>query len=214
MLRPGVTREWVGKGELPKEQTQSEVAEAIHGEIIKASVISIWELCTIEGEFRVQVPASPMGDLIIQRYNRSDWTVGLLQYSHSLRESGKSEDKAEGESIDREKRDADARQWKVGPWAWQRMVPQRRDFRGVIDPLLSWRESVGRGRSREGGECKGKLQVPRQGRRAKAKELHKTGVNGLLIKIAENGGLRVDAGVLNQGTNKQHVVLYLFYSEE
>ncbi|RWW35809.1 hypothetical protein BHE74_00059219 [Ensete ventricosum] len=80
------------------------------------------------------------------------------------------------------------------------MVPQRRDFRGVIDPLLSWRESVGRGRSREGGEYKGKLQVPRQGRRAKAKELHKTGVNGLLIKIAENGGLRVDAGVLNQGT--------------
>ncbi|RWW35808.1 hypothetical protein BHE74_00059220 [Ensete ventricosum] len=86
MLRPGVTREWVGKGELPKEQTQSK---------IKALVISIWELCTTEGEFRVQVPTSPMGDLIIQRYNRSNWTVGLLQCSHSLRESGKSEDKAE-----------------------------------------------------------------------------------------------------------------------
>ncbi|RWW10119.1 hypothetical protein GW17_00026356 [Ensete ventricosum] len=29
MLRPGVTREWVGEGELPKERTQSEVAEAL-----------------------------------------------------------------------------------------------------------------------------------------------------------------------------------------
>ncbi|RZR88547.1 hypothetical protein BHM03_00016154 [Ensete ventricosum] len=29
MLRPGVTREWVDEGELPKEQTQSKVAEAL-----------------------------------------------------------------------------------------------------------------------------------------------------------------------------------------
>ncbi|RRT55957.1 hypothetical protein B296_00044476 [Ensete ventricosum] len=35
---------------------------------------------------------------------------------------------------------------------------------------------------------------------AEAKELHKTSVNGLLIKIVENEGLRVDAGVLDQGT--------------
>ncbi|RWW00036.1 hypothetical protein GW17_00037026 [Ensete ventricosum] len=80
------------------------------------------------------------------------------------------------------------------------MVPQRRDFCGVIDPLLSWRESIGRKRGRGGGECRGKLQVPRQGGRAEAKELHKTGVDGLLIKIAESEGLRVDAGVLDQGT--------------
>ncbi|RWW06479.1 hypothetical protein GW17_00030192 [Ensete ventricosum] len=45
-----------------------------------------------------------------------------------------------------------------------------------------------------------KLQVPRQGERAEAKELHNTGVNDLLIKIAENEGHRVDAGELNQGT--------------
>ncbi|RRT53570.1 hypothetical protein B296_00030836 [Ensete ventricosum] len=80
------------------------------------------------------------------------------------------------------------------------MVPQRRDFRGVIDPLLSWRESIDRKRDRGGGECRGKLQVPRQGGRANAKELHRTGINELLIKIAESEGLRVDAGVLNQGT--------------
>ncbi|RRT60756.1 hypothetical protein B296_00033857 [Ensete ventricosum] len=36
--------------------------------------------------------------------------------------------------------------------------------------------------------------------RQEAKELHKTSVNGLLIKIVENEGLRVDAGVLDQGT--------------
>ncbi|RZS04001.1 hypothetical protein BHM03_00034263 [Ensete ventricosum] len=29
MLRPSVTREWVGEGELPKERTQSEMAEAL-----------------------------------------------------------------------------------------------------------------------------------------------------------------------------------------
>ncbi|RWW55055.1 hypothetical protein BHE74_00038333 [Ensete ventricosum] len=80
------------------------------------------------------------------------------------------------------------------------MVLQRWDFRGVIDPLLSWRESIGRKRGRGGGEYKDKLQVSRLGRRAEAKELHKTGVDGLLIKIAECEGLWVDAGVLDQGT--------------
>ncbi|RRT38339.1 hypothetical protein B296_00037179 [Ensete ventricosum] len=74
---------------------------------------------------------------------------------------------------------------------------QRQDFRRVIDPLLSWRESVGRKRGRGARECRGNLQVPRQGERVKAKELHKTGVNGLLIKIAESEGLWVDAGVLD-----------------
>ncbi|RZS24243.1 hypothetical protein BHM03_00057295 [Ensete ventricosum] len=102
-------------------------------------------------------------------------------------------------STDREGRDADVRQWIVGPWAWQYHGTQRRDFHGVIDPLLSWRESIGHKRGRGGGECRGKLQVPRQGRRAEAKELHKTGVDGLLIKIAENERLWVDAGVLDQG---------------
>ncbi|RRT60301.1 hypothetical protein B296_00013177 [Ensete ventricosum] len=59
---------------------------------------------------------------------------------------------------------------------------------------------VGHERGRGSGECIGKLQVPRQDRRAEAKELHKTGVDRLLIKIVENEGLWVDAGVLDQGT--------------
>ncbi|RWV76840.1 hypothetical protein GW17_00062439 [Ensete ventricosum] len=53
-------------------------------------------------------------------------------------------------------------------------------------------------RGRGGRECK--LQVPRQGRRPEAKELHKTGVDRLLIKIAKSEGHWVDAGVLDQGT--------------
>ncbi|RWV83347.1 hypothetical protein GW17_00055052 [Ensete ventricosum] len=80
------------------------------------------------------------------------------------------------------------------------MVPKRQGFRGVIDPLLSWRESVGHKRGRGGGECRGKLQVPRQGGRPEAEEFHKTSVDELLIKIAESQGLQVDAGVLDQGT--------------
>ncbi|RWW47470.1 hypothetical protein BHE74_00046537 [Ensete ventricosum] len=103
------------------------------------------------------------GDVIIQRYDRSGWRVGLLQCSHSLKGA-------------------------------------RQDFHGVIDPLLLWRESIGRKRGRGGGECKGKLQVSREGGRAEVKKLHKTDVDGLLIKIAESVGLRVDAGVLDQGT--------------
>ncbi|RWV79636.1 hypothetical protein GW17_00059199 [Ensete ventricosum] len=91
---------------------------------------------------------------------------------------------------------------------------ERWDFRGVIDPLLSWRESVGRKRGQGGGEYRDKLQVPRQGRRAEAKKLHKTSVNGLHIKIVESEGLRVDAGVLDQERSRQYVLLYLFYSEE
>ncbi|RRT41327.1 hypothetical protein B296_00034059 [Ensete ventricosum] len=97
---------------------------------MKALVISTWGLCTTEGEVRLQVPLNPMeGDLIIQRYDQRDWRVRLLQCSHSLK--GAQQVRGQG------------RRW---------------DFRGVIDPLLSQRESIGRKRGRGGGECKGKLQ--------------------------------------------------------
>ncbi|RWV77325.1 hypothetical protein GW17_00061863 [Ensete ventricosum] len=119
----------------------------------------------------VSTSESHGGDLIIQRYDQSSWRVGLLQCSHSLK--GVRQVREQG---------------------------QRRDFRGVIDPLLSWRESISHKRGRGGRECKGKLQVLRQGRRAEANELHKTNVDGLLIKIVESEGLRVDTGVLDQGT--------------
>ncbi|RWW39539.1 hypothetical protein BHE74_00055123 [Ensete ventricosum] len=54
-----------------------------------------------------------------------------------LREPDKSEDKAEDGPTEREERDTDARQRIVGPWAGSVMVPQRQDFRRVIDPLLT-----------------------------------------------------------------------------
>ncbi|RWV96865.1 hypothetical protein GW17_00040392 [Ensete ventricosum] len=80
------------------------------------------------------------------------------------------------------------------------LIIQRWDFHVVIDPVLSWRESISRKRGIGGGECKGKLQVPRQDGRAEAKELHKTGVDGHLIKRDKSEGLHVDARVLDQGT--------------
>ncbi|RRT49483.1 hypothetical protein B296_00026035 [Ensete ventricosum] len=145
------------------------------------------------------------GDLIIQRYDQSDWRVGLLQCLYSfkgarqVRGQGRVLERDEeamtnpkGLSYPKEKRRLERR--------WTRRSATRRDFRGVIDPLLSWRESIGRKRGRGDGECRGKLQVPRQGGRAKAKELHKTSVDGLLIKIVESERLRADTGVLDQGT--------------
>ncbi|RZS27753.1 hypothetical protein BHM03_00061274, partial [Ensete ventricosum] len=69
------------------------------------------------------------GVLIIQRYDRSDWRVGLLQYLYSPKG-------ARGRPTNHEERDADARQQIVGPWAGSVMVPQRWDFCGVINPLL------------------------------------------------------------------------------
>ncbi|RZS14821.1 hypothetical protein BHM03_00046558 [Ensete ventricosum] len=74
-------------------------------------------------------------------------------------------------------------------------------FHGIIDPLLLWRESISRKKGRGGGECRGKLQVPKQGERAETKELRKISVDGLLIKIVESEEVRVDVGVLDQGMN-------------
>ncbi|RRT67851.1 hypothetical protein B296_00038862 [Ensete ventricosum] len=49
-----------------------------------------------------------------------------------------------GGSTDREGRYVDVRQQIVVSWVGSAITPQRQDFCGVIDPLLSWRESVGR----------------------------------------------------------------------
>ncbi|RZS03148.1 hypothetical protein BHM03_00033292 [Ensete ventricosum] len=143
------------------------------------------------------------GDLIILRYDQSSWRVGLLQCSHSLK--GARQVRGQSRVVERDEEATTSPAGLSYPKAknrlerrWTRrstIVPW--NFRGVIDPLLSWRESIGRKRDRGGGECKDKLQVSRQGGRVKAKKLHKTGVDGLLIKIAESEGLRIDAGVLD-----------------
>ncbi|RWW44877.1 hypothetical protein BHE74_00049333 [Ensete ventricosum] len=132
MFRLGVTREWVGKGELPK------------------------------GANTIEVPWG-VGDLIIQRYDRSDWRVGLLQCSHLFK--GARKVRGQGQVVERGEKATtspeglnypkNTRKQIVGPGLGSTMVPQRRDFHGVIDPLLLWRESVGRKRGRGGGEYEG-----------------------------------------------------------
>ncbi|RWW72846.1 hypothetical protein BHE74_00019318 [Ensete ventricosum] len=61
-------------------------------------------------------------------------------------------------------------------------------------------ESMGRKGAKEVENTEANSKYQDRDGRAKANKLHKTGVNGLLIKIAENKGLQVDAGVLDQGT--------------
>ncbi|RWV81480.1 hypothetical protein GW17_00057099 [Ensete ventricosum] len=79
---------------------------------MKALVVSIWGLCTTEGEVRLQVP------------------VRELLGGHSSVEAGGrkgrgSDDESSGPQLPKkakrrlEGRDADARQRIVGPWAWQ-----------------------------------------------------------------------------------------------
>ncbi|RWW11040.1 hypothetical protein GW17_00025376 [Ensete ventricosum] len=147
---------------------------------------------------------SHRGNLIIQKYNRSDLRVRLLQCLYSLKGAPQVKGQSRNTEVLKQvvERGEEATMSPEGlsyPKAKHRSE-RRRDFRGVIDSLLSWRESIGRKRGRGDGECGGKLQVPRQSERAEAKELHKTDDDGLLIKIAESEGLRVDAGVLDQGT--------------
>ncbi|RWW29112.1 hypothetical protein GW17_00006377 [Ensete ventricosum] len=119
-----------------------------------------------------------------------------------LREPDKSEDKADGAQLPKSKasvrKEVDSEERHSAAEADLPIAKEGMKMQ-VIDPVLSLRESIGRKRGQGGGEYKGKLQVPRQGGRAEAKELHKTSVDGFLIKIAEIEGLWVDAGVLDQG---------------
>ncbi|RWV83665.1 hypothetical protein GW17_00054699 [Ensete ventricosum] len=63
---------------------------------MKALVISIWGLCTAEGEVRLQVPVSPLEGTRL--YKGMTGLAGELDYFSAhirLREPDKSEDKAE-----------------------------------------------------------------------------------------------------------------------
>ncbi|RRT49103.1 hypothetical protein B296_00039971 [Ensete ventricosum] len=115
--------------------------------------------------------------------------TGELDYSNAyirLREPDKSEDKADSANVATK----EAKENRIG------MSTAIRWWRSC----MRVRESIGRERGRRCGECRDKLQVPGQYRRAKVKELHKTSINELLIKIAESEGLQVDVGVLDQET--------------
>ncbi|RZS11567.1 hypothetical protein BHM03_00042909 [Ensete ventricosum] len=180
------------------------------------------------------------GDLIIQRYDLSDWRVRLLQCLYSLkgarqvRGQGRNKEgveaggrkeattSPEGLSYPKAKRRLERR--------WTRRsttVPQRRIYRSrrkgcrckstdsrAIGLAAPWYRRGGTSVESSipcshGGRAlvvKGAKEVEnakansKYQDRAEAKKLHKTNVDGLLIKIAESEGLQVDAGVLDQGT--------------
>ncbi|RZR98398.1 hypothetical protein BHM03_00027749 [Ensete ventricosum] len=218
---------------------------------MKVLVISIWGLYYHRGRSQIaSTSESHRRDLIIQRYDRSDWRVGLLQCSHSLK--GARQIRGQGRENCSEntevlklvvERDEEATMSPEGlsyPRAkrrlerrWTRMsttMPQRRIYRlrrkgrrckatdsRAMGSATPWYRRGGTSvessipcshggralvvkRGRGSGECRDKLQVPKQGVRAEAMKLHKTDVDGLLIKIAKSERLRVDAGVLNQET--------------
>ncbi|RRT31909.1 hypothetical protein B296_00058129 [Ensete ventricosum] len=97
MLRLSVTREWVGEGELPKERTQSEVAEAVrcagrghHREIV----------IQVHHKNLNAMEMSPGGDMV-QAMIEVTGELDCFNAHIRLREPNKSEDKAEdGTSVE------------------------------------------------------------------------------------------------------------------
>ncbi|RZS06499.1 hypothetical protein BHM03_00037173 [Ensete ventricosum] len=124
---------------------------------------------------------------VVIRVVRNNWCIVEIVTHIRLRELGKSEDKVDKASV---RKEVDLEEYHSVaemdlPIAKEGMQMQSNGYHK---------------RDRRDGKCRGKVQVPRQGRWTEAKELHKTDVDGLLIKIAETEGLRVDAGALDQGT--------------
>ncbi|RWW77569.1 hypothetical protein BHE74_00014267, partial [Ensete ventricosum] len=165
-LPGGVTREWVGEGELPKERTQSEVAEALRCMIGATRELDYFSayICLREPgklEDKAEEHRGVKAGGRKGRGSNDESRRAQLPKKQSVSQKGGGlggvPQCRRGGSTDRGKKDTDARQRIVGHGLGSTMVPQMRDFRGVIDPLLSWRESVGRERGRGGGECKGKL---------------------------------------------------------
>ncbi|RWW79998.1 hypothetical protein BHE74_00011676 [Ensete ventricosum] len=89
-------------------------------------------------------------------------------------------------------------------------ISSRRDFRGVIDPLLSWRESIGRKRSEEveNAKANSKYQDKAEGQRPR----------NFIRPVSMGFSSRWDFGLVQECSTKeqsrQYAVLYLFYSEE
>ncbi|RZS29260.1 hypothetical protein BHM03_00062970 [Ensete ventricosum] len=174
MLRPSVTQEWVDEGELLREQTKNRRWRRPYDVLAEATHGEV--ILTLDDNLVINI----WGLYTTEAEVEVQVPVSMIGVAREL------------DYFSAHIRLRGARQVRGQDRRW--------DFRGVIDPLLSWSESIGRKSGRGGEECRGKLQVPRQGGRTMAKELHKTGVNGLIIKIAESEGLRVDAGVLDQRT--------------
>ncbi|RRT37445.1 hypothetical protein B296_00015469 [Ensete ventricosum] len=118
--------------------------------------------------------------------------AGELDYFSAhirLREPDKSEDKAECKTTDSRAIGLATPWYRRGGTSIESSIPCSHRGRVLV---VKGAEDV------ENTKANSKYQD--KGGRADAKELHKTGVDGLLIKIAESEGLWVDARVFDQGT--------------
>ncbi|RZS23718.1 hypothetical protein BHM03_00056690 [Ensete ventricosum] len=119
----------------------------------------------------------PWRDLIIQRYDQSDSRVGLLQCLYLLKGA---------QQVRRQSRNY-----------WENIEVLKQVVETGEEATMS-PEGLGYPKAKRRSERRWTQRSAII--RAEAKELHKTGVDRLLVKIAESEGLRVDVGVLDQGT--------------
>ncbi|RRT52278.1 hypothetical protein B296_00022194 [Ensete ventricosum] len=139
-VKVGVTREWVGEGELPKEHTQSEVAEALRWATGSSTSVNNTTARTMDsrsechGTAEAGLPTSEShgGDLIIQRYDRSDWRVRLLQCLYSLK--GARQVRGQGRVVERVEKVTTSPEGLSYPKA-KRRLERRWTRRSVIVPL-------------------------------------------------------------------------------
>ncbi|RRT35112.1 hypothetical protein B296_00044566 [Ensete ventricosum] len=133
-------------------------------------------------------------DLIIQRYDQSGWRVGLLQCSYSLK--GARQVRGQDRVVERGEELIMSPVGLNYPKAQCRLERRWTRRSTIIQQRRIYRSQ------RKGCRCKAMdsrvigLTAPWY---AEAKELHKTSIDGLLIKIAKSERLSVDAGVLDQG---------------
>ncbi|RWW89193.1 hypothetical protein BHE74_00001831 [Ensete ventricosum] len=183
MLHPGVTQEWVDEGELPRERTKVRrwqrlydvLVEATHREVIVR--VRHTRICM---QWRCHQEATWCSGGGIVRGNA---TLAVTPVRDKI--MWRYDQELLGASL----------------WCMIKAAGELDYFSTHIrlrEPGKS-EDKANHKRDRGGEKCRGKLQVPRQDGRAEAKELHKTDVDGFLIKIFESEGLWVDAGVLDQG---------------
>ncbi|RWW49930.1 hypothetical protein BHE74_00043843 [Ensete ventricosum] len=174
MLRLSVTQEWVDKGELSRERTNQKWRRPydVLAEAPHGEVVVRWESATQKSKVLVRKEMDSE-----ECHSAAEADLPMARKGHRC------------EATDSRVIGLAAPWYHIGGTSVEASTPCSHGGRVLVAKGVEEVENA-----------KEKLQVPRHGRKAEAKELHKTGVNKLLIKIAENEGLRVDAGVLDQGT--------------
>ncbi|RWW53811.1 hypothetical protein BHE74_00039660 [Ensete ventricosum] len=228
MLRLGVTQEWVGEGELLRERTKNQIwrrpydvlAEATHREVVvRVHHTRIWllgaplwcitqqeEWLWIQGvnvvvpQRRVFVCASELAldESLSHQHMGAVYHQGRSQIASTSESHGGDLIIQRCKAIDSRAMGLAAPRYRRGETSMESSIPCSHRGKALV-------VKGGQG----GEECKGKLQVPRQGERAEAKEFHKIGVDGLLIKIAESGDFGLMQECSTKERSREYVVLYL-----